>query len=184
MLISATLITHCLYWGFIVALIFVMPRVGAVGTSLERRNHYRPHLIRGYCSDVNMLTVVILGAGIAWKRVAWLNIRNRRPRAYDSQRLEKQSLGKAIIDTFELRCLEMIRFGSVAVIIDLTFTFIAAKNFRKDIDNLIMFVLDAMQLSGVFDNDAQVVEVRARKEMGDEDSTKINVYRKELIIDE
>ena len=155
MLISATLITHCLYWGFIVALIFVMPRVGAVGTSLERRNHYRPHLIRGYCSDVNMLTVVILGAGIAWKRVAWLNIQNRRPQAYDSQRLEKQS-----------------------------FTFVAAKNFRKDIDNLIKFVLDAMQLSGVFDNDAQVIEVRARKEMGDEDSTKINIYRKELIIDE
>ena len=78
MLISATLITHCLYWVIIVAITFVMPRVGAVGTSLERRNHYRPHLIRGYFSDVNMLTVIILGPGIAWKRVAWLNIRNRR----------------------------------------------------------------------------------------------------------
>ena len=49
---------------------------------------------------------------------------------------------------------------------------------------MIKFVLDAMQLSGVFDNDAQVVEVRARKEMGAEDSTKINIYRKELIVDE
>ena len=87
-------------------------------------------------------------------------------------------------DTFELRRLDMIHFGSVAIIIDLTFTFVAAKNFRKDIDNLIKFALDAMQLSGVFDNDAQVVEVRARKEMGDEDATKINIYRKELIIDE
>ena len=163
MLISGTLITHCLYWVIIVAITFVMPRVGAVGTSLERRNHYRPHLMRAYFSDVNMLTVYILGAAIAWKRVAWLNIRNRRPRAYDSQRLEKQSLGKAITDTFELRRLDMIHFGSVAVIIDLTFTFVAAKNFRKDIDNLIKFVLDAMQLSGVFDNDAQVVEVRANK---------------------
>ena len=166
MLISATLITHYSYWVLIVAIVFVIPRVGAVGTSLERRNHYRPHLIWGFFSDANMLTVCILGTAIAWKRVAWLNIRNRRPRAYDSQRLEKQSLGKAITDTFELRCLEMIHFGSVAVIIDLTFTFVATNNFRKDIDNLIKFVLDAMQLSGVFDNDAQVVEVRARKEMG------------------
>ena len=47
--------------------------------------------------------------------------------SYDSQRLEKQSLRKAIIDTFELRWLEMICLWSVAVIIDLTFTFIAAK---------------------------------------------------------
>ena len=131
-----------------------------------------------------MLTVYILGTAIAWKGVAWLNIRNRGPRVYDSQRLEKQSLGKAITDSFELRHLEMIHFGSVAVIIDLTFTFVAANNFCKDIDNLIKFVLDAMQLSGVFDNDAQVVKVQARKEMGDEDSTKINIYRKELIIDE
>ena len=97
-----------------------------------------------------MLTVYILGTAIAWKGVAWLNIRNRGPRVYDSQRLEKQSLGKAITDSFELRHLEMIHFGSVAVIIDLTFTFVATNNFRKDIDNLIKFVLDAMQLSGVF----------------------------------
>ena len=56
--------------------------------------------------------------------------------------------------------------------------------FSYDMRYLIKFVLDAMQLSGVFDNDAQVVEVRARKEMGGEDSTKINIYCKELIIDE
>lgn len=91
-----------------------------------------------------MRTVIILGAAIAWQRVAWLNIRNRRPRVYDSQKLEKQSLGKAITDTFELRRLDMIHFGSVAIIIDLTFTFVPAKNFRKDIDTLIKFVLDAM----------------------------------------
>ena len=97
----------------------------------------------------------------------------------------KQSLGKAITDTFEVRCLEMIHFVNVSVIVDLTFTFVAAENFRKNIDNLIKFALDAMQLSGVFDNDAHAVEVRARKEMGDEDSTKmINNYRKEVIINE
>ena len=79
MLISATLITHCLYWVLIVAIAFVIPRVGTVGTSLERRNHYRPHLIRGYFSDVNMLTVIILGAAIAWKHAAWLNIQNCCP---------------------------------------------------------------------------------------------------------
>ena len=89
--------------------------------------------------------VIILGAAIAWQRVAWLNIRNRRPRAYDSpQKLEKQSRGKAITDTFELRRLDMIHVESVAIIIDLTFTFVAAKNFRKDIDTLIKFVLDAI----------------------------------------
>ena len=47
-------------------------------------------------------------------------------------------------DTFELRRLDMIHFGSVAIIIDLTFTFVPAKNFRKDINTLIKFVLDAM----------------------------------------
>jgi len=65
MLISATLITHCLYWVIIVAITFVVPRVGAVGTSLERRNHYRPQLIRGYFSHVNMRTVIILGANLS-----------------------------------------------------------------------------------------------------------------------
>ena len=65
MLISANLITYCLYWVVIVAIAFVMPRVGAVGTRLKRRNHYRPQLIRGHFSDVNMLTVIILGANLS-----------------------------------------------------------------------------------------------------------------------
>ena len=72
MLISASLSTHCLYWVLFSVIAFGMPRVGAVGTSPERRNHYRRQLIQGYFSDVNMLTVIILGAAIAWKRVAWL----------------------------------------------------------------------------------------------------------------
>ena len=141
----------------------------AVCTSFERRNHYCQHLIQGYFSDAKMLTVIILGAAIAWKHAAWLNIQNCCPWAYNSQKFQKQSLGKAI--TYKHLWLwatlfENDSFLSMAIIIDLTFTYIAAKHVRKDINNLFKFMLDAMQLSFIFDNDVQVVEVCAKKRNG------------------
>ena len=52
-------------------------------------------------------------------------------------------------------------------------------------NNLIKFVLDALQLKSIFDNDVQVAEVRGRKVFGAEEYlTEIKIYRHELLVEE
>ena len=151
--------------------------------SEEQRNHFGPDLTKESHTSVNFLRGTILGNPIAWRRPGFnYSRRNRFPRAYDSQVLEKQSFGRAFFDLFLLQQLELLTFGNAIVIVELTFSFSGNDIYRKDTDNLIKFVLDALELSNIIDNDNQVFDVRGRKVVGDEDFTTINVSRQVLLL--
>lgn len=152
--------------------------------SEEQRNHFQADSTRESHSCINFLRGCVRGNPISWRRAGWVYSRtNRYPRAYDSQLLEKQSFGRALFDLFLHQHLELITFGNAIVIVELTFTFSENDIHRKDTDNLIKFVNDALQLSNIINNDNQVWDVRGRKVVGEEDSTTINMSRQVLLVD-
>ena len=65
-------------------------------SSQVRRNHYAPDLTRNAHSSNTNFAVAVIGDPVSWKRAAWVNLRARMARSYDSQRIEKASLGLAI----------------------------------------------------------------------------------------
>ena len=102
------------------------------------------------------MCICVIGDPVSWKRAAWVNLRARMARSYDSQRIEKASLGLAITAALDAEHEELIDFGREEVTVFLTFNFTGTR-VRRDIDNLIKFILDALQLANIFDNDVQVM---------------------------
>ena len=145
-----------------------------------RRTWYIMCLLSLCHSCQNMLIITLLGKTIPWRRAAWTPY----GRAYDSQRVEKQSMIAAILNGIGHHGLELYIFGHAPVIVELTFTFSKISDLkRKDVDNCIKFVLDALQMGDIFYNDNQVYDVRGKKVLGLRDSTEIPIYRREMIID-
>ena len=89
----------------------------------------------------------------------------------------------AIEDTFSFCRMPLHCFGSARVIVYLTFTFDTERKLRKDIDNLIKFTLDALVVANIIDDDMEVMEVRGKKALGEEDTTEIRIHRWELNVD-
>ena len=105
-------------------------------------------------------------------------------RSYDSQQIEKASLGLAITAALDAQHKELIVFGREEVGVYLTFNFTGTRN-RRDVDNLIKFILDALQLVNIFLNDVQVMEVRGRKVFGAQyNSTEIYIERHAIVIED
>ena len=151
-------------------------------SSQVRRNHYAPDLTRNAHSSNTNFAVAVIGDPVSWKRAAWVNLRSRMARSYDSQRIEKASLGLAITAALDAQHKELIVFGREEVVVYLTFNFTGTRN-RRDVDNLIKFILDALQLANIFLNDVQVMEVRGRKVFGAQhNSTEIYIERHDVIV--
>ena len=152
-------------------------------SSQVRRTHYAPDFSQTAHSSNAYLDVRVIGDPVSWKRAAWVNLRSRMARSYDSQRIEKASLGLAITAALDAEHEELIAFGREEVTVFLTFNFTGTR-VRRDIDNLIKFILDALQLANIFDNDVQVMEVQGKKVLGAEyNSTEIVVARHVIVIE-
>jgi len=65
------------------------------------------------------------------------------------------------------------------VLVDVTF-YLATRR-RKDLDNLVKLVLDALNREA-FRDDSQVVEINARKIFSDKDNARTEVTLRELIL--
>ena len=153
-------------------------------SSQVRRTHYAPDFTQTAHSSNAYLHVCVIGDPVSWKRAAWVNLRSRMARSYDSQRIEKASLGLAITAALDAEHEELIGFGREEVVVYLTFNFTGTRN-RRDVDNLIKFILDALQLANIFLNDVQVMEVRGRKVFGAQhNSTEIYIERHAIVIED
>ena len=92
-------------------------------------------------------------------------------------------MGLAITAALDAEHEELIDFDREEVTVFLTFNFTGTR-VRRDINNLIKFILDALQLANIFDNDVQVMEVRGKKVLGAEyNSTEIYVERHVIVIE-
>ena len=104
--------------------------------------------------------------------------------SYDSQRIEKGSFALAITAALDALHKERFPFGAQNITVHLTFWFTGTTIVRKDVDNLIKFLLDALVVAGIIDDDVQVKEVRGKKVLGAEyNSTEIYVEKHPEIIE-
>ena len=71
-------------------------------------------------------------------------------------------------------------FGDEKVEIEVKFWF-ERHNIPNDVDNLLKFVLDALQKAGIIDNDNQVVKVCMMKATGEENKIDLKVFRHFLV---
>ena len=102
---------------------------------------------------------------------------------YDPTQIERASFHDAILNLFLLSHLQLYTFGTEAVEIEVIFTF--NQNYiANDLDNLVKFVMDALQDAHIYDNDVQVMNIKARKTTGPVDMTQIVVHRHVLVIAE
>lgn len=148
-----------------------------------RRNHYAPDTAHPAHSSDTHLHAFLLGDPIAWKRTAWVNLRGRMARSYDSQRIEKGSFALAITAALDALHKEVFAFGTQKVTVFLTFNF-TGTTVRRDVDNLIKFILDALTQANIIADDVQVMEVVGKKVLGaNYNSTEIYVEKHPHVIE-
>ena len=145
----------------------------------ERRTWYTPGLNHPHSSDINTLIAYILGKPLSFARTG----QGRFGHRYDPTQIERASFRDAILNLFLLSHLQLYTFGTEAVEIEVIFTF--NQNYiANDLDNLVKFVMDALQDIRIYDNDVQVMNIKARKATGPVAMTQIVVHRHVLVVDD
>ena len=123
--------------------------------------------------------VAVLGKPCLFQRTG----QGRFGHRFDPIQIEKASFFNAIRNTFLLNHLPLITFGTEAVELKVIFTF--NQNYiPNDLDNLVKFVMDALQDIRIYDNDVQVMNIKARKATGPVAMTQIVVHRHVLVVDD
>ena len=100
---------------------------------------------------------------------------------YDPTQIERASFRDAILNLFFLSHLPLFTFGTEAVEIEVIFTF-NQNSIANDLDNLVKFVMDALQDAHIYDNDVQVMNIKPRKTTGPVDMTQIVLHRHILVV--
>ena len=143
----------------------------------KRQNWFAVALREILYSNRNGLRFTIMGKCLSYMRPG----QGRNGHRFDQLRIERQSFRNAIINTFAL--VPLYLFGSEKVELEVTFTF-TREYIPNDLDNLIKFVMDGLQDADIFDNDRQVVAIKAKKRTGHVAQTQIAVYRHFLVVDD
>ena len=143
----------------------------------ERRTWYTPGLNHPHSSDINTLIVFILGKPLSFARTG----QGRFGHRYDPIQIERALFRDAILNLFLLSHLPLYTFGTEAVEIEVIFTF-NQKYIANDLDNLVKFVMDALQDAHIYDNDVQVMNIKPRKTTGPVDMTQIVLHCHILVV--
>mmetsp|Transcript_1477 Transcript_1477/g.1712 ORF Transcript_1477/g.1712 Transcript_1477/m.1712 type:complete len:182 (-) Transcript_1477:141-686(-) len=145
----------------------------------ERRIWYTPGLNHPHSSDVNTLIASILGKPLSFMRTG----QGRFGHRYDPQQIERASFRDAILELFRLSNLPLFTFGTEPVELEVIFNF--NQNYiANDLDNLVKFVMDALQDAHIYDNDVQVMNIKAWKRTGPVAMTQIALHRHVLVVDD
>ena len=143
----------------------------------ERRTWYTPGLNHPHSSSINTLIACILGKPLSFMRTG----QGRNGHLYDPTQIERASFRDAILDLFRLSHLQLFTFGTEAVELEVIFTF--NQNYiANDLDNLVKFVMDALQDAHIYDNDVQVMKIKAWKTTGPVAMTQIALHRHVLVV--
>ena len=140
-----------------------------------RRIRFSPGLNQPHSSDINRLVVAVLGKPCSFMRTG----QGRFGHRFDPVQIERVSFCNAIRNTFLL--LPLITFGTEAVELEVIFTF-NQSYIPNDLDNLVKFLMDALQDIRIYDNDVQVMNIKARKATGPVAMTQIVVHRHVLVV--
>lgn len=129
---------------------------------------------------ISEVSFIVEGKPVAWQRPGGKGVR------YDRQVNDKVAFSmkalQAVQDGLAGREQEFAArpwFGTKALRVEIAFGFAEAKDMRQDLDNLVKFVLDAMQsqfLDGVvWKDDRQVEFLQAHKHVADKNYTAVKV---------
>ena len=147
-------------------------------TLTEKQNHYGLDETAQFCSNFNTYKVTALGQGLSYARPG----QGRNGHQYNPLQIEGLSLHNVILEGCCFHQVLLIQFGAAEVELEVTFTF-TKTDIANNLDNPVKFVMDALQIAKVFDNDRQVVVIMAQKRRGYEDNTQIGVYRHVLTVE-
>jgi len=144
-----------------------------------RRIWFAPGSNEPHSSDINRFVVANFGKPLSYMRPG----RGQNGHRYDPLRIERASFCDAILNTFLFSHLPLITFGTEPVELEVIFNF--NQNYiPNDVDNLIKFVMDALQDVQTYDNDRQVMSIKGRKRTGPVAMTQTVVHRHVLVVDD
>ena len=144
-----------------------------------RRARFAPGVNEPHSSNMNRLAVTILGKPLSYTRPG----QGRFGHRYDPTLIERGSYRDALLDTFRLSNLPLFTFGREPVELEVIFNF--NQNYiPNDVDNLVKFVMDALQDAQIYDNDRQVMSIKGTKRTGPVAMTQIVVHRQVLVVDD
>mmetsp|Transcript_24372 Transcript_24372/g.27192 ORF Transcript_24372/g.27192 Transcript_24372/m.27192 type:complete len:198 (-) Transcript_24372:10-603(-) len=145
----------------------------------EDLKHYSVNSNDLFSSNMNSLSFTVEGEPVSLKRVAT----GKNGGRYDSQKWTKKSFDNAFGDNLVIHDTPLCKLGTAEVKLDATFTF-TKRVVRNDIDNLVKFLLDCLETTEVFDNDAQVMDLVVRKRRGHRNMTAVKITRKAAMDDD
>ena len=185
--ISTPPISFLQFYAVFVTICLVVSAVAATKKKKKTTNaikkakdlkHYSANANDVFSSDMNALSFTVEGEPVSLKRIA-----SGRWGRYDSQKSEKKSFDNAFEDNLVSHDTPLCKLGTADVKVDATFTFTKGV-IRNDIDNLVKFLLDCLQTTEVFDNDAQVMDLVVRKRRGHRNMTAVKITRKAAMDDD
>ena len=171
-------VTICLVVSVVAATKKKMKTTNAI-KKVKALKHYSANPNDFFSSDTNALSFTVEGEPVSLKRIS-----SGKWGRYDSQKSEKKSFNKVVVEKLPvIHDTPLYKLGIAEVKVDATFTF-TKRVIRNDIDNLVKFLLDCLETTEVFDNDAQVMDLVVRKRRGHRNMTAVKITRKAAMDDD
>ena len=147
-------------------LLLLLTTTTTTTTMPTRIPNYKPDYdISSFVSTPNHLGAIIIGRPLAWKRPGGRHFCIR----YDQQKKVKQDFLRSIMLLHQVHGIDFIEFGERNVELHLVFNI--KLQWEADLDNLVKFVMDCLQMPisidgstvRVYDNDICVTRIVAEK---------------------